>query len=140
MPGGGARGRWGSILEPLRHHFGPHFGLHFHDFWYTVLAQFLHHFLVPFWPFLGPILVSFWKHFGARISLYKVLRFRARPREAPATATGSKSLIFIGVLFKIEGRPFRVGVSPGAVLDANMEPKRVRIVKKVIKNTSRKSI
>ena len=52
-----------------------------------------------------------------------MLRFRGRPREPPATATGSKSLIFIGVLFKIEGRPFRVGVSPGAVLGAKIEPK-----------------
>ena len=54
-----------------------------------------------------------------------MLRFRGRPREPPATPTGSKSLIFIGGLFKIEGRPFRVGVLTGVVLEAKMPPKWV---------------
>ena len=43
--------------------------------------------------------------------------------ELPGTTTGSKKWIFIGVLFKIEGRPFRVGVLMGAVLKVKMEPK-----------------
>ena len=42
--------------------------------------------------------------------------------ELPGTTTGSKKWIFIAVLFKIEGRPFRVGVLTGAVLEAKMEP------------------
>ena len=32
-------------------------------------------------------------------------------------------MIFIGGLFKIEGRPFRAGAPPGSILGAKMEPK-----------------
>ena len=32
-------------------------------------------------------------------------------------------MIFIGELFKIEGRPFRAGAPPGSILGAKMEPK-----------------
>ena len=46
-----------------------------------------------------------------------------RTWEPSATTTGSKSWIFLGGLFKIEGRSFSVGVPPGAVLEAKMEPK-----------------
>ena len=51
-----------------------------------------------------------------------MLRFRGRPREPPGTPTGSKTLIFMGRLFKIEGRPFDVGMLSGLVFDAKMEP------------------
>ena len=78
---------------------------------------------MPFWNFVGTFLVSFWRHFARQISSLEVLRFRARPVELPGTTTGSKKLIFIGLLLKIEGRPFRVGVLTGAVLEAKMELK-----------------
>ena len=35
---------------------------------------------MPFWCLLGAILGSFWRHFGDKVLIRKVLRFRGRPR------------------------------------------------------------
>ena len=122
-PGGALRSAGHRFWAPPGGHFGYHFGSIFGVFSYTFLIEFLYHFLMPFWTLLGTILEPFWRRFRGQISSWKVLRFRARPVEPPGTTTGQKNWIFIGRLFKIEGRPFRVGVLTGAVLEAKMEPK-----------------
>ena len=103
-------------------------------------------FWVPFWSnfwyvlqyffeaisglFFDAVLVAFGCHFGVVLQTFwrpnfdtKGVKFSGASPERTWMPPGSKSLIFIGGLFKIDGRPFHVGVAPGAVLVPKMEPK-----------------
>ena len=104
----------GSILEPFLVCFVILFRS---DFWIIFSCSF------------GCFRRPFWSHFGGvwcpNFDIKSVTFSRTSPErmwEPRVATTGSKSWIFIGGLFKIEGRPFRVGVPPGAVFEAKMVP------------------
>ena len=132
---GGAFGSAGARFRTPRAPFWVPF---WSNFWYVlqyffeaISGSFFDAVLVPFGSHFGVVLQTFWcQNFDTKSVTFS----RASPErtwEPPATITGSKSLIFIGELFKIKGRPFRVGVAPGAVLVPKMEPKwRSKSVKK----------
>ena len=79
--------------------------------------------LAPSGDSFGVILETFWcTNFNVKSVTFSRTS-QERMWEPPATSTGSKSLVFIVLSFKVECRAFRVGEPLGAALEANMERK-----------------
>ena len=72
---------------------------------------------------MGAILESFSWYFGTQTALKKCYALDDIPErfwELPPAPAALKNWIFIGVLFKIKGRPFPLRVPPGAIFEAQM--------------------
>ena len=98
-------------------------------FWYVLSYFFRSDFWIFFSCSFGCFRRPFWGHFEgvwwSNFDIKSVTFSRTSPErmwEPRVATTGSKSWIFIGGLFKIEGRPFRVGVPPGAAFEAKLVP------------------
>ena len=110
----------------------------------TFLQQFLDRFLMPFWCLLGAILGSFWRHFGDKNLIRKVLRFRGRPRSERGSPRRPPQGQKAG--FSLEGcLKSRVDLlASGCVRELFWRPKwsqnGVKIDPKITKNAPRKSI
>ncbi len=112
-----------SILAP--------FGLLFSSFSVPFSYLKIDQIFVVFSCVFGSSILSFWLHFGVILEA-KIYQKSHRSSKAvlgsilaaPGHAPRSKTWIFIGGLFKIEGRPFRARGPPRSILEAKMEPKR----------------